>query len=251
MKKKIKKFQWYIIPFVGAILTPLLWILLKSFVGISDRYLPSIKDVFFAVKDIEPNVFLHTFYTISRLIIGTLSGIFLGISLGLFAFKSTLFRKIAFPSIQSIRAIPPIATVPFFILWFGFSETGKYIMVILGIALNIGIATHQILTKIPEKYEILFKSFKIKPRKLTFTYSLPTVFENILPTIRFSLSTAIGLVVVSELLGAQVGLGYLIQTSRSTFSMHVVFLAAIILGIINFLMDYLVRLFWKRIIFWR
>jgi len=247
-KRKIFK---YFIPLIGGLIIPLVWLFLKSFVGISDRYLPSIRDVFYSVKDIEPNILLHTFYTLSRLAIGTCLGVFVGISLGIFAFKSLSFKKLSFPGIQCIRSIPPIATVPFFILWFGFSETGKYLMITLGIALNIAISTYQILENIPEKYKILFRSFGIKPQDLTLNYSLPTVAENILPTIRFSLSTAIGLVVVSELLGSQVGLGYLIQTSRSTFSMHVIFLATIILGIINFLIDYLTKVIWEKSIFWR
>jgi NitT/TauT family transport system permease protein len=124
-------------------------------------------------------------------------------------------------------------------------------MIIVGISFNIAIAAHQILENTPERYRILFKSFDKKPRSLTMSYILPTVFENILPTILFSLSTAIGLVIVSELLGSQVGLGYLIQNSRSTFSMHVIFLATILLGLLNTLFDYLIRLLWKHIVYWR
>jgi ABC-type nitrate/sulfonate/bicarbonate transport system permease component len=230
---------------------PLIWIFCKDILSISDRYLPSISATFSAVKDIEPNVFIHTAYTVSRLLGGMILGVVIGIGLGLWLYYSSLINNFLSPIIQSIRSIPPIATVPFFLLWFGFSEFGKYCLVTSGIALYIAISAYQTLLKMPEKYQILFKSFGINPNKRVLTYTLPIVLENIFPTIRYSLSTAIGLVIVSELLGAQIGLGYLIQTSRTTFSLHVIFLAVILLGIINFIFDTLIRFLWKKIVYWQ
>jgi ABC-type nitrate/sulfonate/bicarbonate transport system permease component len=193
---------------------------------------------------------VHIGWTTTRLLVGFVLGVFVGISIGVAIFKYKKLNLLLMPSLQAIRAIPAIATVPFFILWFGFSETGKFIMVIIGISFNLAIATEQILENIPERYRILFRSYGKRAESLTFSYILPTVFENILPTILFSLSTAIGLVIVSELLGSQVGLGYLIQNSRSTYSMHVIFLATILLGIINTIFDNLIRVLWKKIVFW-
>jgi ABC-type nitrate/sulfonate/bicarbonate transport system permease component len=60
-----------------------------------------------------------------------------------------------------------------------------------------------------------------------------------------------GVVIVSELLGSQVGLGYLMQTARSTFSMHVIFLAMIMLGALNALVDVTVTRLWSRSVYWR
>ena len=90
-----------------------------------------------------------------------------------------------------------------------------------------------------------------RPESLTLKFLLPSVLERILPTLRFALATALGLVVVSELLGSQVGLGYLIQTARSTFSLQLIFLAAILLGVMNFCLDFLLRWCWGLIVFWR
>ena len=80
---------------------------------------------------------------------------------------------------------------------------------------------------------------------------MPFVLPTLLPTVRYSVVIAIGVIIVSELLGSQVGLGYLIQTSRTTFSMHVVMLAAILLGVLSVLLDWGVRLLWRRMVFWR
>lgn len=236
---------------IGLLLLPVIWILLKNVAGVTDRYLPSIARVFSAGSDIEPNIFIHFAFTTSRFIIGFLLGVISGIALGLLISKYSWTFEIFMPSIQATRATPAIAIVPFFLLWFGFSELGRYVLVVVGTAFNIAIATYQIVVSVPENHRIMFKSFGLRPEDLTIRYGLPRVAEQILPTLRFSLSAAIGLIIASELLGSQVGLGYLIQTSRSTFSMHVVFLATILLGVLNVTADWLLRLGWSRLVYWR
>jgi ABC-type nitrate/sulfonate/bicarbonate transport system permease component len=237
--------------FLGSLLFIIAWYALKKIANVPDRVLPSIEDTFGAINDISPSIWIHTLSTVQRLVIGFILGTCLGITLGIFLFKSKIFFNLVNPTIQSFRAVPPIATVPFFILWFGFSETGRYVMVFSGISFNIAVATFQILRFIPEKYKILFESFGNNPAKMVRGYIIPRVVEELLPTIRFSFSVAVGMVIVSELLGAQVGLGYLIQTSRSTYSMHVIFLCMIILGLINFLFDKLITYIWQRLSYWK
>ena len=248
---KSRSIASYAVPTLGFLLMPIIWISLKEFCHISDRYLPSPTDVVRAATEIDPNVSVHAMCTAVRLVLGFILGTISGITLGIFTFNSKLFAKLITPTIDSMRSIPAIAIVPFFILWFGFSETGRILMVVLGIAFNLAVATHQALSDMPEKHKILFHSFNISPSSLTWEYVLPRLMETLLPTIRFSLSTAMGVVIASELLGSQIGLGYLIQTARSTFSMHVIFLATIMLGLLNAFVDFVVTKTWNRAVYWR
>jgi ABC-type nitrate/sulfonate/bicarbonate transport system permease component len=155
------------------------------------------------------------------------------------------------PSLQGTRSLPPVAAVPFFLLWFGFSDIGRWLLVVVGVSANLSFAAYQVLLDMPDKYVFALTSLGIEKKSLPWNISLPLVLEHLLPTLRFSLSTAIGLIVVSELLGSQVGLGYLIQSARSTFSLQTIFLCAILLGLMNGTLDWsLVRL-WKAVVFWR
>lgn len=249
--KITNNFAPYLVSFLGVILMPLIWILLKEVAHISDRYLPAPNDLYRAIIEIDPNVIIHTSCTAVRLVLGFILGTLSGVALGIAIFNSQLFARFINPTIQSMRSVPAIAVVPFFILWFGFSETGRILMVIVGIAFNLAIATYQTLSDMPEKHKILFNSFSISPNSLTWEYIIPRLMETLLPTIRFSLSIAMGVVIASELLGSQVGLGYLMQTARSTFSMHVIFLATIILGLLNALIDFVLTKAWNRAVYWR
>jgi ABC-type nitrate/sulfonate/bicarbonate transport system permease component len=250
-KQNTKSVTSYMVPVIGIILMPSIWIALKQFGHISDRYLPSPSDVLRAVTEIDPNIFFHLGFTAARLVFGFLLGTLVGIALGIVIYNFKSVARLINPAIESMRSIPAIAIVPFFILWFGFSETGRILMVVTGIAFNLAVATYQALSDMPEKHKILFNSFGISPRSLTREYVLPRLMETLLPTIRFSLSTAMGVVIASELLGSQMGLGYLMQTARSTFSMHVIFLATILLGLLNACVDLVLTKTWNRAVYWR
>lgn len=235
----------------GGLSLVILWIAIKHLLGVSDRYLPSPMAVLQAVRDLEPPIWMHAAFTATRLVIGFCLGLALGLLLALIMARWQSARAYFTPILQSLRPIPAAAMVPFFLLWFGFSEWGRYLLVVTAIGFNIAIAAIQVLQHTPQSHQAFFHSFALSPGRLTWAYCLPRILEGILPTLRFSLVVAIGAVTVSELLGSQVGLGYIIQTSRSTFSLHALFLAAILLGILSATMDGLLLLVWRWLVYWR
>jgi ABC-type nitrate/sulfonate/bicarbonate transport system permease component len=247
----VKTYKRILISLVGGILLPVIWVSVKFVFDIPDRYLPSPVAVWEALNDLEPSLFYHIAVTASRLAIGSFLGIIAGIAIGILLSCYSAMEQLALPSVQAMRAIPPVATVPFFLLWFGFSEIGKYLIIVCGIGFNLAVATLQAIRSMPERYQILFRSFHILPGSLPLSYSLPVALETLGPTVRFSIATGVGLVVVAELLGSQAGLGYLIQTSKSTFAMHTIFLAMFALGLLASAADWLFRKLWERIVFWQ
>ncbi len=234
----------------GYLLVPILWAALKYGLKISDRYLPDPIRVLASATTVDPNIFVQSLFTISRFTVGFLAGTVLGVAVGLLLYRSESLTSLLMPAIQSSRSIPAVAIIPFFLLWFGFSEVGRYLLVLSGTALNIAVATLQIAQSSPEKYTVMFRSFKQHPSFFPLRYGVPYVFENILPTLRFSLALAIGLIVASEMLGSQVGLGYLAQSARATFSMDLLFLTVISLGIISAVADELLIRGWRTTLFW-
>jgi ABC-type nitrate/sulfonate/bicarbonate transport system permease component len=235
----------------GALSMVAVWVLVKHGLGISDRYLPGPLAVLQAFGDLKPPAWVHLGFTATRLIVGFILGTAIGILLALLMARTWIARWYLTPILQSLRPIPAAAMVPFFLLWFGFSEWGRYLLVVAAIGFNVAIASIQILASSLPAHDAFFHSFSLAPGKLTWSYCLPRILESLLPTLRFSLVVAVGAVTVSELLGSQVGLGYVIQTSRSTFSLHVLFLAAILLGLLSAATDGLLLLAWRWIIYWR
>lgn len=236
----------------GACLTLAVWLALKYGLSIEERYLPSPLAVLRAFVTVDdPNMVQHTLCTTFRIVAGLLAGTIVGIAGGVWLFSSHAARLLLMPTVQSFRSVPPIAAVPFILIWFGFAETGKVLLVLIAVSLNVLVATAQILADVKDKYVVAFNGFGMSSKDLPLSFLCPIILESLLPTVRFSLSLAIGVVVVSELLGSQIGLGYLIQTSRTTYAMHTIFAAVFILGALNWTLDWTIRYLWSLLVFWR
>jgi ABC-type nitrate/sulfonate/bicarbonate transport system permease component len=239
------------IAFVGTLAPLALWIGVKSVFGITDRYLPGPVSVIAAISDLGwPLVGAHVGATLVRTLIGLVLAVAGGVLLALGAFRARLF-PLLMPTVNALRAVPPVAMVPFFLLWFGFSEAGRYLLVALGLGLNIFVACADVLER-PEEAEVVnFRNFQLPTHSLLIDYWTPRLAESLLPTLRFGIALALGLITVSEMLGAQYGLGYLMQTSRATFSLNVLILCTLILGVMATAADAALQWTWLRLVTWR
>lgn len=226
------------------------WLAVKYGAGISDRYLPGLDSLSQAVQDLGWDLLAHTGATALRTVLGCVLGASLGILAALLAYRARGLEYLM-PTVNALRAVPAVALVPFFLLWFGFSEAGRYLLVALAVGLNVMVACADTLLNARERDVIVFQSHLRERHTLIVSYWLPRLLESLLPTMRFGLSLALGAIVVAEMLGSQFGLGYLIQTSRSTFSINVIFLCSIILGAITITLDAGVRRIWKIFVTWR
>ena len=78
----------FLLTAIGMLLGPAIWIGLKQFGLVSDRYLPAPSAVLSAIWEIEPNVFCHLAYTAFRLVFGFVAGVATGVLLGVVINKS-------------------------------------------------------------------------------------------------------------------------------------------------------------------
>lgn len=235
---------------LGILLPILVWLGTKSIFDIPDRYLPGLTSVASAVIDLGWPLALHAGATVIRAVTGFILGVAGGVTLALLAFRFRLL-PLFMPTVHAFRAVPAVATVPFFLLWFGFSEFGRYLLVALGLGLNVMVACGDVMER-PNEYDIvIFKNFQLPRERLILSYWLPRMAETLLPTLRFGLALALGLIAVSEMLGAQYGLGYLMQTSRATFSLNVLIVCAFLLGVIATVGDLMLRSIWPYVVTWR
>src|SRR6202789_2965613 len=75
----------------------------------------------------------HIIATMTRGLLGFAIGAVAGTLLGMLNGASPWAMRLLDPSIQALRAIPSIAWVPIFILWFGIFETSKLALIALGV----------------------------------------------------------------------------------------------------------------------
>jgi taurine transport system permease protein len=144
--------------------------------------------------------------------------------------------------VETSRPIPPVAVVPFVILIFGFAEIGKIILVTLGTGLVITVATVEAIERVPTSLVKWGLVSGLKRRDLFARIILPAAIPELRSGSRIALAVAIALVIVSEFMGATYGLGYLINVSKITLTTPTLLLSIIILGLISWTLDRLIRM---------
>lgn len=243
MNKKILRF---LIP----ISLLMFWFFSTHFGLIKPLYLPKPIKVFEALFDIKNNIFKHILASSIRLIFGYILGIFTGIYIGLKMRASKNVENLLYNTIESWRPIPPVALVPFFILWFQFSTFGKIFLVSLGVALIMIVTTYEAAGNVKPIYLKAAYSLGASNKKVFKSVVLPALIPELTSGLRISIAVGFGLVVVSELMGAKYGLGYLINISRVTFSTHTIFLCIIIIGLISVIFDKIIQFVTNKLTRW-
>ena len=227
-----------------------LWFLVSWRGWIPPLYLPPPWRVAEAAFDVQPNVFVQALYTTTLIVTGLTSGTVLGIAVGLLVRQSFVARSILTRLIESSRPVPVVALIPFFILWFGFSWLGKFVLVSLGTFLIVVVGVTEAIDHLDPVFLRVAVSFGATNGQFLFRGALPAIMPPLLAPLRIALAAAATLAVVSEYMGATVGLGHVINNALSTFASHTVFLCALLLGAIGGLLDWLLRRLHRTAVRW-
>lgn len=180
-------------------------------------------------------------------LIGGGTGLLLGILVGMFRKAEETLD----PSIQMLRTIPLLAVTPLFILWFGFGELSKVLLISLGAFFPMYVNTFLGVRNLDSKLYEVSKVMEFSRLKQVTRLVLPSALPNILLGLRLSLSVAWLCLVVAELMGAEAGVGFLIQDARSFMRTDVVFVGIAIFAIVGKLSDSIVKWLENRLLRWR
>lgn len=237
-----------------AIGSPLLvvavWVALTEGGIVKPLYLPGPRDVARAFVDVAGDLPGHILDTLARTVIGYLLGVATGVGGGLLMGYSPTARAALHGIVEAWRPVPPVALIPFFLLWFGFSPFGRILLVMLGVALIMVVATYEAMQNVPLGFREAARALGAGRRSVLWTIDWPAIRPALRGPLRVSLALSFTLVIVSEFLGAQSGLGYLINVSKVTFSTHVILLAIIIIGLLSSLADVALRRTLRAIVPW-
>jgi sulfonate transport system permease protein len=254
---KGNKFQGPALIIVRGLVLPILiivvWQLAGSLLQVSNTILPTPLDIFHSFQELiqSGELFGHLKISVTRALIGFILGAGLGLLFGILTGLSNKTEQFVDPSLQMLRTVPHLALSPLFILWFGLGELSKELLIALGaffpLYVNTLLGIRGVDKKLFDVAHILEFSRWNQVTKLIFPAALP----NILLGVRLSLGAAWLGLVVSELMGASEGIGYLIMDARQFSRTDVVFVGIIIFALGGKLADSIVRILESRLLKWR
>jgi ABC-type nitrate/sulfonate/bicarbonate transport system permease component len=217
-----------------------LWWLVAQSGTVSTLIIPHPLDVATAAANIGWRLLEHVAATLLRTGIGYVFGLFLGVAFGFLAQYSAAAQKVLVPFFDAARPVPAIAVLPVFILLFGFSETGRVLLIALSTGVFIATATIEAIAKIPEPWTRFARVSGLSRAGIYREVLTWGCIPFLLGPSRLALALAFTLTIAAEFMGAQSGLGYLINTARVNLAIPTVWLAILLIGIISLAFDMVV-----------
>ncbi|MGP1385413.1 MAG: ABC transporter permease [Thainema sp.] len=220
-----------------------LWWVLTAFTEIDPVFLPSPADVIAALVSLWERGFLlqDIGASFARVSIGfLLSAIIatpIGIAMGAFASVRSLFEPIS----GILRYMPAPAFIPLLIIYLGIGEAPKIALIFIG-TLFFNILMIMDAVKFVPK-DLIESTYTLGGRRsqVLFQVITPYVVPSIIDAFRINIATSWNLVVVAELLAAEVGLGKRIVLAQKFLNTDEIFACLIVLGLIGFGLDLFFR----------
>jgi len=217
---------------------------------VSALILPSPVDVLTGLAGIGTDLFFHFSFTAARVSVGFAGGILVGSTVGLYMQYSPRAYALLDGLVESWRPIPPVALIPFFVLIFGFSELGRFLVTVLGTGLVAVVTVTEALERVKPALPRFGLVCGLSRRELFRRILIPASIPHLRGGFRVALALSVTLVIVSEFLGARWGLGHIISTARVTLNTPVLLGAVFLLGVLGYSIDWGLRRFFVRLTPW-
>ena len=222
------------VPIAGALLA---WGIVSVSGWGTPLLIPTPLRVLQAAYDVGWTFVPHCLATLLRICVGFFVAAIGGVTVGtIMQYNATIFRLLD-GLVQTARPVPPVAVLPFMILVFGFSETGRLVVVVLGSGLLLTVTTIEAIKRVPMGVIRWGIVCGLVRRDLFMKVILPAAWPDMRGGFRVALALAISLVVVSEFMGARHGLGYLISVSKITLTTPTLLFTIVVLGWLGWGLD--------------
>lgn len=189
--------------------------------------------------------------TIERMFFGWLLASLAGIVLGAVIGSSPAARAYLGPTLEFMRPLPASAIMPLAIVVLGLSEAMVLTVIAFGAIWPMLLATvHGFAAVEPRLYEVS-RALGMSRFEIISKISLPNSMPDILSGMRLSLTIALILTVVGEMLASRDGLGSWIMISARAFRAHDLFAGIILLGVTGLVSAAMLSWLEHRMLRWR
>lgn len=238
---------------LGMLLVIGLWAVITIVGNYPTFILPDPLTVFGEMAEIAANGLL--WYHAQATLIEIMGGLALGLTtatvLGYLLAKSPLLERLAGPYIVASQSIPSIAIAPLLIIWFGSGKLSKVLICALVVFFPVLVNTIVGIRSVDEGLQTVMRALRAS-RWQTFTMlEVPAAMPVLLGGLKIGVTLSVIGAVVGEFVGADRGLGYLINLSKGLFDTPLMFAALIVLATISLILYLIVSGLENWLLAWR
>jgi ABC-type nitrate/sulfonate/bicarbonate transport system permease component len=239
--------------YLPLVLIALAWEAASRFNLVDSSALPSLGKVASAWIDLirDGELVDNGAASLYRAFMGLLYAVVVGGSLGLLMARSRLLDMFINPLVELFYPLPKSALIPVTVLWLGFGDGSKILLIFLGCMIPITIGAYNGARGSDHVLVWSARSMGANRARLMWDVVVPSALPEMLNGIRTALALAFILLVSSELIVSQKGFGYLIGYLGSTGSYDGMYAVVLTVAFIGFAADRLYQLLMQRLLRWQ
>ncbi|MCU4630280.1 ABC transporter permease [Acinetobacter variabilis] len=214
--------------------------------------LPAPELVWVALKDLYQTgeLWSNLSVSLSRIGYGFSAGIVLALVLGLTMGLSHRAEAYIWPTFKAINLVPVIGWIPLLILLVGIDEALKIILIAKAALVPMTINVFKGVRNIPQQLTEVAEVYQLSTWSRFKNVVLPGAFISFIGGLRLSLASSWGALVAVELLASSEGIGYVMVYGRQIFQLDVVMATVVMIGLVGFCFDVIIRLIQKQFRGW-
>ncbi len=209
---------------------------------VADRFLQAIQD---------GSLVRHSLVTLSEVGLGLAIGLGTALVLGYWLAKLQWLERILAPYIVASQSIPVVAIAPLLVIWLGPGVLSKILITALIVFFPILINVIVGVRAVPSGLYDLMHSFQASRYQVLRYLEIPAAMPVFLGGLRIGATLAVIGAVVGEFVGADRGLGFLVNVGRGVYDTALVFVAVFTLITMAMFIYGLVSLLEKRLLHWQ
>ena len=192
----------------------------------------------------------HVLASVLRTAAGFTLAACLGVPLGIVLGYNSRAGAFLLPIFGFLRPIPALAFIPVVVIWFGIGEFAKVFVIFMTAFLYVLLGSVSGVRSVAADYLRLASNYRISTRATLFKVVFPAALPQIFVSLRTAMALSWAVVVASELIAAQVGLGFLIESASQVYAINTVYVGVALIGLIGVAIDMLFLAVEHRLLHW-
>jgi NitT/TauT family transport system permease protein len=236
---------------LGAVLLIASWEGLARGLHLPPYVLPAVSEIVAAVWSKRTLLGDAAAYTLLEALIGYGIGCLVGIGLAIAITIAPVLRAVILPAATAINSVPVVGYSPLILLWFGISIASKVIMVAMAVSFTVFLSMLAGLDRVDRRAIDLMRSFGSGRLSTLWRLQLPTALPLLLAGMRVSTVRSVIIAIITEMLGAYGGLGWVIYQAVLQIDFVQVWSAIFVASAASLAFFGLVGFLERKILFWR
>jgi NitT/TauT family transport system permease protein len=242
-----------LIRYLPLLLLAAVWELVARLELVSTLALPQFSQVVIAWADLITSGELISNGTSSlwRAAAGLMLAIVVGAALGIAMAWWRPVNALLGPLVEMFYPMPKSALIPITVLWLGFGDASKILLIFLGCMLPVALGAFNGARGSDQALVWSARSMGANRLRMLWDVVVPSALPELLNGIRTALALSFILLVSSELIVARQGFGYLIGFLGANGTYDAMFAVVLTVAFLGFAVDRAYQALMQRVLLWR